>query len=320
MNHAGGGATATSSLRYVGVSVATLWASPSAPRKIDRAALGNPVDMRAWTRVLNTTARLGLVGRVETQALFGEPVRILAQRGSWTRIAVVDQPTPRDRQGYPGWVPSRQLSASTSFGRLLTGRIAVVTRPTTWLHGELGPLELSFGTRLPVVGVSGGNVIVATPPGPTARLPSSDVGMYRSAGAISLPSGPELVATARMFLGVRYLWGGASAFGLDCSGLMNLIYRARGLVIPRDADPQALAGRLVTQRALQPGDLVFFATEPPSRAITHVAMGVGDGRILESPNSAGAVHIIPLAARGDERVTARRYLPPEKTSRAAERR
>jgi cell wall-associated NlpC family hydrolase/L,D-peptidoglycan transpeptidase YkuD (ErfK/YbiS/YcfS/YnhG family) len=297
------------STRYVDVSVATVWASPSAPRTIDRPALGNPVNMAAWSRVLNTTARLGLDGKIETQALFGEPVRTLAQRGSWTRVAVVDQPTPIDRVGYPGWVPTKQLTSSASFGGLLDGRVAVVAVPTAMLRGAGRPLQMSFGTRLPVLGVSAGGVQVATPGGGVGLLPRSSVDVARSGSPTPVPTGEELVATARLFLGVRYLWGGTSAFGFDCSGLVNLIYREHGIVIPRDADAQALAGRPVARDALEPGDLVFFATDPPSPTISHVGMYVGDGKIIEAPNSASAVHVIPLAAFGDEYVTARRYVP-----------
>jgi len=234
---------------------------------------------------------------------------VLARRGSWTRVAVVDQPTPIDRLGYPGWVPSRQLTSSSSFGGLLSGPIAEVTATTALLRGRGRPLELSFGTRLPAMGRSGNDVLVQTPAGATARLPDSAVSVYGSAEAIPTPAGKQLVATARLFLGVRYLWGGTSAYGYDCSGFVNLIYRAHGIVIPRDADAQALAGRPVARQGLEPGDLVFFATDPPSRGITHVAMYIGGGQIIESPNSSSAVRIILLAARGDEYVTARRYLP-----------
>lgn len=302
-------ASTSGATRFVDVSVATVWASPAAPRAIDRPALGNPVNMSAWSHVLSTAARLGLDGRIETQALFGEPVRVLAQHGSWTRVAVVDQPTPKNRLGYPGWIPSTQLSSSERFGRLLSGPIAEVTRRTALLRGAGRPLNLSFGTRLPAVGRSGTEVLVQTPTGARGRLPASAVSVYRSAAAIPTPSGRQLVATARMFLGVRYLWGGTSSYGYDCSGLVNLVYRVHGIVIPRDADAQALAGRAVDRRALAPGDLVFFATDPPSRAVTHVAMYIGGGQTIESPNSSGAVHIISLAAFGHQYVTARRYLP-----------
>jgi cell wall-associated NlpC family hydrolase/L,D-peptidoglycan transpeptidase YkuD (ErfK/YbiS/YcfS/YnhG family) len=303
-------ATATTlSTRYVDVSVATVWSSPSAPGPGDRPLLGNPVNEAAWSRGQDTAARLALVGRIQTQALFGEPVRVLAQRGSWTRIAVVDQPTPLNRLGYPGWVPTVQLAAGPTFGPRLTGPIAVVDRPTATLRDGVRPIELSFGTRLPELGSAGDDLLVATPTGQTARVARSSVAVYASPTAIPVPTGPQLVSTARRFLGVRYLWGGTSAFSFDCSGFVNLVYRVHGITIPRDADAQAVAGRTVARSALEPGDLVFFATDPPSRAVTHVAMYVGAGNVIEAPDSAGSVHILPLAAFGDEYVTARRYLP-----------
>ncbi|MGO9819167.1 MAG: NlpC/P60 family protein [Solirubrobacteraceae bacterium] len=305
---AGPASASQSTTRYVEVAVATVWASPSAPRAIDRPALENPVNLPAWSRSLNTAARLGLVGRIETQALFGEPVQVLQTRHAWTLIAVPDQPSPKDRLGYPGWVPTRQLASSASFGTLLSAETATVSAPTAWLRGAGRPLQLSYATRLPVVGVSGTRVSVETPAGAAASLPRSAVELLGPGSVIRPPSGAELVATARRFLGVRYLWGGTSAFGFDCSGLVNLIYRAHGIVIPRDAAAQARVGNPVSARALAPGDLVFFATDPPSRAITHVAMYIGGGLMIDSPDSAGVVHVLALSALAGEYVTARRYI------------
>lgn len=308
---AGSGArgAGASPVRYVDVSVATVWTTPASANASDRPALGNPVAIRSWSESLDTPARLGLVGRIQTQALLGEPVRVLEHRGSWSEVAVIGQPTPKNAAGYPGWVPTRQLASSPSFGELLSGPIAVVSVPTAVLRAGTSRLALSYGTELPVVGYEGHDVLVATPAGPTGRLPAAAIRVYRSAGAIPVPTPKELVAAARLFLGLRYLWGGTSAFGFDCSGFVNLIYRAHGVVIPRDSGAQALAGRPVAVDALEPGDLVLFATDPPSHAITHVGMYIGGGQMIESPDSAGAVHIIPLRSLAGEYVTARRYLP-----------
>lgn len=300
---ASGRAFSATSVRYVSVSVATLWTSPSAPRAIDAPALRNPANVRAWTRALSVAARRGLGGRIETQALLGEPVLVLRRQGSWSRVLVLDQPTPRDPRGYPGWVPSRQLASSATYGRLLAGRIAVVVSPTAWLSAARGRsrTELSFGTRLPATRVTATTVLVATPGGATATLPRSAVRVYRSARAIPRPTGQQIVSAARAFFKVRYLWGGTSAFGFDCSGLVNLIYRSFGRVIPRDADAQARGGRWVPRSALRPGDLVFYGRAH----VHHVALYAGGGMMIEAPDSSSWVRLTPL--RLGDWAGARRY-------------
>jgi len=298
----GSGATGAVTVAYVDVSVATVWTSPSSPLPVDRPALADPVDMRRWSQSLTTADRLGLIGRVQTQVLFGDRVLVLKRSGAWAYVVVPDQPTPKDRRGYPGWVPAAQIRAADAFGRELQGPLAVVTRPTAWLTIAKQRIELSYATRLPFVGQSGGDVLVQTPQGQIGRLVDGDVATYGSANSIPRATGTTIVAAARMFLGVRYLWGGTSAFGFDCSGLLELVFRAQGTLIPRDADAQASAGTPVAASRLQPGDLLFYGYP----IVDHVALYVGHGMMIESPNSAASVWVTSM--RTADYDGARRYV------------
>jgi cell wall-associated NlpC family hydrolase len=94
--------------------------------------------------------------------------------------------------------------------------------------------------------------------------------------AISRSTGraAAIVATALRFIGLPYLWGGITTFGLDCSGLVQLAHRAVGVILPRDADLQWADRRLspVAAGSIRPGDLVFFG--PRRGTITHVGIAI----------------------------------------------
>jgi cell wall-associated NlpC family hydrolase len=88
-------------------------------------------------------------------------------------------------------------------------------------------------------------------------------------------TGDTPLELARTFLGAPYEWGGLSARGIDCSGLVHLAYRLAGRLVPRDASQQDEVARVVAEAEV--GDLAMYG-EP----VDHVAFWLGDGRILHA--------------------------------------
>ncbi len=289
---------------YVSVVVATGWREPGSARLVDAPALAQPVSIREWLGSLSRADQEGLIGRADTQMLLGEPVRVTEVRGSWIRVTVPAQSTPLDPLGYPVWMPARQLTATAPPA---TTTRATVTTPTAWLEdgGGRRQLELSFGTRLPVVSSGDGRIEVSLPDGRRLWIPSAAVAVGPAERPARAPTATSIVETARGFLGTRYLWAGTSGFGFDCSGLVYAVYRLHGIDLPRDSAPQSTAGHAVARADLRAGDLVFFGS---GGRVRHVAIYAGGGRIIESPFVAGEIREAELAGR-EGYVGARRVLP-----------
>lgn len=133
------------------------------------------------------------------------------------------------------------------------------------------------------------------------------------AGALDTASttGAGVVAEAKKYLGVPYVWGGTDpGKGLDCSGLVQLVYKNLGYDLPRLAGDQVNAGRKVASLAdARPGDLLGFGSP-----MHHVGIFVGDNMMIEAPRPGKAVRIAPIYEKPS---AIGRILPEHATSAAA---
>jgi cell wall-associated NlpC family hydrolase len=105
--------------------------------------------------------------------------------------------------------------------------------------------------------------------------------------------GLQIVAFAKQFLGIPYVWAGRSPGGFDCSGFVWYVYNHFGIHLPRMADGQFETGAAVGRRSLVPGDLVFFSTYEPGPS--HVGIYIGGGKFIHASSGAGEVTITPLS-------------------------
>lgn len=104
-----------------------------------------------------------------------------------------------------------------------------------------------------------------------------------SSSVPSSGSGSSAVSIAYQYLGVPYVYGGASPSGFDCSGFTMYVYSQLGVSLPHGATPQLNYGASVSRSDLQPGDLVFFSDY--GYAASHVGIYVGDGQFIHASSS-----------------------------------
>lgn len=225
---------------------------------------------------------------VVSQAIYGSNVKLLVARGEWSRIQTDDR--------YKGWVPSRHLRIILSGnGYATSGTVVqvdslfanVYNEPDVTKHKPV--VTIPFGARLQSVSETSSAASKATakpshegwiqvylPDRRNAWIQASDVIADPKPMSIS-----ESIELGKRFLGLPYLWGGRSSYGFDCSGFTQLLVRARGINMPRDADQQAAwSGVVPVEKSdLQPGDLLFFGES--AKSITHTGMYIGDGQFIQ---------------------------------------
>jgi cell wall-associated NlpC family hydrolase len=220
---------------------------------------------------------------VVSQALLGQRVSVLESRAGFLRIHTPD--------GYTGWISGNAVALSDDggpHGYATRGRVAdvvslmanVYSEPTVTRSRPL--MQAPLGTRLELLNdaAAPGWLVVMLPHGAAAFVQAGDAIVRDARAPRPRGSGEAIVATARRFLGVPYLWGGLSPWGVDCSGLVSRVYEVHGVTLLRDAylqfdDPR---GVRVEPDDLRPGDLVFFGLE----RIAHVGLCAGRGRFVHA--------------------------------------
>ncbi|WP_410810842.1 NlpC/P60 family protein [Micromonospora sp. 067-2] len=287
----------------VRVAVATLWSSPEAVRAVDRPALSACTDIPAWVSGLDTDQQVG--DCVLSQLLLGERVFLSELRpDGWARVVAVEQPAAKlDPRGYPGWLPADQLAPvdPTVAGNPLVVDATVVDLRAT----PDGPVVLPgvvVGTRLVPAGPTREGWQPVHVPGHAAPLWLPD-GQLAPAPS-EQPTAVAALAVAQRLLHVSYVWGGLSAHGIDCSGLVHLAWRRFGVLLPRDADDQAVATTPLPFGAERPGDLYFFAR--PGRKIHHI------GIVTAAPGDHGTRRMLHACYR--RRRVVEEPLPAERTA------
>ncbi len=170
------------------------------------------------------------------------------------------------QQRFGGTVPTRVSTASaTTFSAALGNALGVSTPTEPW-----PALSSSMTPALPT----------------TARglAPGQGIGF----GTGAMPDGNDVVTTATKYLGIPYRWGGTDpGSGLDCSGLVQRVYRDLGIELPRVSRDQARQGSDVASLAeARPGDLVSFGSP-----VDHIGIYVGDNKMLHAPHTGDVVKI-----------------------------
>lgn len=223
-----------------------------------------------------------------SQVVLGQRLLVYRRHGRWFQC--------RSEDGYLGWLHRGYL-------RLVEGAEA-----RDWLMGTGGEPCMALeavaidedGSRLAVL-PWGARVVaredgrVRLPDGREVRVDGELVRESERARRFPL-DGERIVETAKAWMGTPYVWGGVTRAGVDCSGLVQVVFRTHGVELPRDSDQQALLGQPVDPGpdfgALRAGDLLYFAEEGPR--ISHVAISRGGGKVIHAAIGNGGVSLNDL--------------------------
>lgn len=258
----------------VNVSVANIMAKPQALRG-----------------VCTPVTRAGDVSLLVTQALFGEQMLLVDQRDEWYNVVLLEQMQDQPDGQLPvvsGWIQKDQTVPVEVFG---TRNLVVCTHNASLLADDGTKIMLSLGTKF--FGKKHNERLwrVFLPRGVTGFIKARDVYYFGDKKLVTTDLRAQLILLAKSMRGQPFCWFGRSSHckknrdqltSVGCDGLVNLLYRACGLEIPRFAYEQCVYGTALDGKEVKPGDLIFFASRKKDFQAHHAMVYLGSNQLLEA--------------------------------------
>lgn len=223
-----------------------------------------------------------------SQLLFGEIYQVLEVRSKWVRIR-----SYTDR--YESWIDKKQFTeiSAEEFEQLAQAKPYIVNELFSFIQNaktqEIIPLLMA--SSLP--GLHEGKL----------NLAGNEYTCDSNVSPSSFISRNKIIETAFLYLNAPYLWGGRSAFGIDCSGFTQNVFKINGVSLPRDAKDQAKKGHTLSFiEESEPGDLAFFDNDEGT--ITHVGILLNDNYII---HASGKVRVDRIDHQGIFNAEAKSY-------------
>ena len=199
-----------------------------------------------------------------SQILLGEHFKVLETRNKWSRIRLV-------YDNYVGWVDNKQflLISLDSFNKIEKHPIILSSDIITFGESKQYFLtNILIGSHLPFYKNE-------------EFLIGEEKFIFEGEVISEKQKKENLVSCALQFLNTPYLWGGKTPFGIDCSGLTQLVYKLNGYPLKRDAKDQATQGEVLSFiEESEPGDLAFFDNDEGE--IIHVGIILNDYNIIHA--------------------------------------
>jgi cell wall-associated NlpC family hydrolase len=271
------------SICLTGILAASVVAAPAQAMNLGGATLTTGVRLRSGP---------GTDSEIITTGYQSEPVIVTADSGTgWYEVIY---------NGVKGYMSSQYLkfsetlSAAFGKGTVQGNSVRLRSAPST-SAAVLGGFDA--GATMDIIGVSG-NWYQVRSGGQTGYVSSDYMtvagGSDAYAQTLSADNGATaIINTAKELLDTRYIYGGTTTNGFDCSGYIQYVFNQHDISLQRTAAQQyTYNGTSVAKSDLQPGDLVFFSSS--SQSVGHVGMYVGDGQFIHSSSGAGKVIITSL--------------------------